>query len=127
MANWTPEGFVGEMFKIFKAFVPPPPAGIPSPMQWGNEAVVRERLKNFSEVRLARRIAVMRYPFGPAEAVDYFRRYYGPTGRAFDSLDPAAQERLRQALVELQTAHNVSGQPDITENHAEYLEVIAWR
>jgi ubiquinone/menaquinone biosynthesis C-methylase UbiE len=126
MANWTPEGFVGKMFQIFKAHVPPPP-GIPSPLLWGDEATVRERLKGFSEIRLARRIAVMRYPFGPAETVEFFRRYFGPTGRAFDSLDAAAQEAFRQALVKFQTAYNMSAAPNTTEVHGEYLQVIARR
>jgi ubiquinone/menaquinone biosynthesis C-methylase UbiE len=126
MANWTPEGFVGKMFQIFKAHVPPPP-DIPSPLLWGDEATVRERLKDFSEIRLARQIAVMRYPFGPAETVEFFRRYFGPTGRAFDSLDAAAQETFRQALVKFQTAYNMSAAPNTTEVHAEYLQVIARR
>jgi len=61
MANWTPEGFIGQMFKIFKAHLPPPPAGVASPMGWGDEATVGSRLRpGFTEVRMTRRIAVMR-------------------------------------------------------------------
>src|ERR1051325_1102547 len=60
LANWTPEGFIGEMFKVFKAHLPPPPAGIPSPMSWGDEATVRSRLRHgFTDVHLTRRIALM--------------------------------------------------------------------
>jgi ubiquinone/menaquinone biosynthesis C-methylase UbiE len=126
MANWTPGGFIGKMFEVFKAYLPPPP-GIPSPMLWGDEATVRERLKAFAEVKLTRRMARMWYPFPPAETVDFFRRYYGPTGRAFDALRPDRQAELRRALVELQAAHNASGTPGTTEAPAEYLEVIAVR
>jgi hypothetical protein len=127
LANWTPEGFLGNMFNVFKAHLPPPPAGVPSPMSWGDESIVRPRLKAFADVRVARRIALMRYPFPPAETVDFFRRYYGPTQRAFASLDASAQVRLRQDLVELQTANNIAKKPQTTEVAAEYLEVIAVR
>ena len=127
MANWTPEGFLGKMFEAFKAHLPPPPHGIPSTMLWGDEATVRDRLKRFERIGLTRRIAVMRYPFPPAETVEFFRRYYGPTGRAFDMLDARAQDALRRSLVELQAAHNVSPTPDTTEVHAEYLEIVATR
>ena len=126
MANWTPEGFIGKMFEVFKRHLPPPPA-IPSVMLWGHEPTVRERLRAFAEVKLTRRMAVMRYPFPPAEAVDFFRRYYGPTGKAFDALSPDKQAALYNDLVELQSTHNASSTPGTTENHAEYLEVIAVR
>lgn len=126
LANWTPEGFIGKMFKVFKAHLPPPPAGVPSPMTWGDEAMVRERLETgFTDVRLTRRIALMRYPFPPTESVEFFRQYYGPTNRAFASLAPSAQAALRHDLVELQTAHNIAAAPGTTEVAAEYLEVIA--
>jgi ubiquinone/menaquinone biosynthesis C-methylase UbiE len=127
MANWTPQGFIGEMFEVFKAHLPPPPPGIASTMLWGDEATVRRRLSQFAEVHLTRRHAVMRYPFPPAETVDFFRRYYGPTGKAFDALRPERQAALYHDLVALQTAHNVASAPGTTEVHAEYLEVVARR
>ncbi len=128
LANWTPEGFVGKMFKVFKAHLPPPPAGVPSPMSWGDKATVRSRLqRGFAVLRLARRIALMRYPFPPAETVEFFRRYYGPTHRAFASLDAPAQAALRRDLVELQTANNIAKTSGTTEVAAEYLEVVAVR
>jgi ubiquinone/menaquinone biosynthesis C-methylase UbiE len=127
MANWTPEGFIGRMFDVFKAHLPPPPQNIPSTMLWGDEPTVRDRLKAFAEVKLTRRIALMQYPFAPSETVDFFRRYYGPTGRVFDALSPERQAALRRVLVELQTAYNSSETPGTTEARAEYLEVIAQR
>ena len=128
LANWTPEGFIGKMFKVFKAHLPPPPAGFPSPMDWGDVTTVRSRLQHgFSSVRLTRRMAMMRYPFPPAETVEFFRQYYGPTQRAFASLDAPAQAALRRDLVELQTANNTAGIHDTTEVAAEYLEVVAVR
>ena len=81
----------------------------------------------FADVRLTRRIALMRYPCPPAETVEFFRQYYGPTQRAFASLDTSAQAVLRRDLVEFQTANNIAGTPGTTEVAAEYLEVIAVR
>ena len=127
MANWTPGGFIGKMFEVFKKHRTPAPGTLPSPLLWGDETTVLRRLREFGEIRLARRMAVLRYPFSPAETVELFHRNYGPTGTAFESLDPAAQEALRRDLVILQTAHNSSGTPDVTEVRAEYLEIIARR
>jgi SAM-dependent methyltransferase len=128
MANWTPEGFIGKMFQVFKAHLPPPPAGVPSPMDWGDEATVRARLRQgFADVHLTRRIALMRYPFPPAQTVEFFRQYYGPTQKAFAALDPAGQAALRRDLVKLQTAHNTARTSGTTEVAAEYLEVVAVR
>jgi len=128
LANWTPEGFIGKMFNVFKAHLPPPPAGVPSPMGWGDEATVRSRLAHgFTDVRLTRRIALMRYPFPPAETVEFFRQYYGPTQKAFAALEVSAQDALRRELVELQTANNLAKTPGTTEVAAEYLEVVAVR
>ena len=126
LANWTPEGFIGKMFGVFKAHLPPPSPGVPSPMEWGSEPIVQQRLKNgFTNVRLTRRAAKMCYPFPPAEAVEFFRKYYGPTLRAFESLAPTGQAGLRRDLVELQTRHNTATIPGTTEVTAEYLEVVA--
>jgi hypothetical protein len=69
----------------------------------------------------------MRFPFPPAETVEFFRKYYGPTNSAFDSLTSERQAALRRDLVELQTSHNTASVPGTTEVAAEYLEVIATR
>lgn len=128
LANWTMEGFIGEMFAIFKGHLPPPPAGVPSPMEWGSEPIVTKRLESgFANVRLTRRVEVMRFPFPPAEVVEFFRKYYGPTLRAFESLPPSGQEALRRDLVELQTQYNSAKISGTTEVAAEYLEVVATR
>ncbi len=127
LANWTPGGFIGKLFDVFKRHVPPPP-GLPSPMLWGDEKVVRDRLAAGTDyLRLTRRIARLRFPFNPAGTVEFFRQYYGPTQRAFVSLAPEAQAALRADLEDLQSRHNVSARADETENLAEYLEVQARR
>jgi ubiquinone/menaquinone biosynthesis C-methylase UbiE len=71
MANWTPEGHVGEMFKVLARHVPPPV--MPSPMKWGDEACVRERFgQRVSKLTMTRRLYPLRYPFPPAEVVEFF-------------------------------------------------------
>ena len=125
MGNWTPQGFVGQMFKTVAKFIAP--SGMPSPTLWGDEPTVRERLgKGLSELRMTRRTYAFSYPFPPAEVVEFFRLYYGPTHQAFAALDGDGQDRLRQELESLWSAHNRGGR-DTTTVFAEYLEVIGIR
>lgn len=125
MANWTPQGFVGQMFKAVSTFIAP--SGMPSPVLWGDETTVRERLgKGLSELNLVRRHYTFSYPFPPSEVVDFYRLYYGPTNQAFTSLDADGRERLRQELDGLWSAHN-RARKDCTIVLAEYLEVIGVR
>jgi 2-polyprenyl-3-methyl-5-hydroxy-6-metoxy-1,4-benzoquinol methylase len=127
LANWTREGFFGKMFAIFARYNPPP-AGIPSPLLWGDEAVVRALFEGVADdLQLTRRVARGCLPFDPAGTVEFFRRYYGPTQRAFAALDSAGQAALKLDLVELQTRHNLSTRPNETETSGEYLEVHARR
>lgn len=126
MANWTPEGFIGQMFKTIGKHVPPPPL-MPSPLLWGNEAAVRERLKDgIAELTLTKRQYPFDYPFPPAEVVTFFRTYYGPTNRAFAALDAAGQAALHADLQQLWAQHNLSTDGG-TRYQAEYLEVLAIR
>jgi SAM-dependent methyltransferase len=125
MANWTPEGFVGQMFKLVAKFIAP--SGMPSPTLWGDEDVVRQRLGGFvSDFWLTRRNYVFSYPFSPGEVVDFFRKYYGPTNRAFAALNQKDGQLLHNELESLWSSHN-HGTKDFTVVKAEYLEVIAIR
>lgn len=125
MANWTPSGFVGQMFKTIARYIAP--SGMPSPVLWGDEATVRQRLRNgISSIKFALRTYQFNYPFSPADVVDFFRRYYGPMTRAFSALDTNGQNKLREELVALWSSHN-NATPNITQVDAEYLEVIATR
>lgn len=126
MANWTPEGFIGQMFKVIGSHVPPP-AIMPSPLKWGTEEAVRERLgSGVRDLRLTKRLYPIQYPFPPADVVEFFRTYYGPTNRAFAALDEPRQALLRRDLEEVWSQHNqASG--DSTRIESEYLEVIAVR
>jgi SAM-dependent methyltransferase len=125
MANWTAEGFIGQMFKNVAKFIGP--SGMPSPVLWGDEATVQERLGHgLSRLSLVKRQYLFSYPFPPSEVVEFFRLYYGPTNRAFASLDAEGQAHLRKDLETLWTAHNQAG-PDCTTVYGEYLEVIGIR
>ncbi|MEP7273412.1 MAG: methyltransferase domain-containing protein [Acidobacteriota bacterium] len=128
LANWIPTGFVGQMFKTTGAHVPPPPL-MPSPLLWGDEKTVRERLAgSISDIQFARRVITFRFPFAPADVVEFWRIYYGPTNRAFEALkaEPEKQAALRHDLERLWSAHN-HATDDTTRVEAEYLEVNAIR
>ena len=125
MANWTPGGFIGQMFKAIAKHIAP--SGMPSPVLWGDEATVRDRLREgIADLKFTRRIYHFDYPFPPDAVVDFFRTNYGPMSRAFASLDANGQEKLRSELVSLWSAHN-NAVDGTTKVDAEYLEVIATR
>jgi ubiquinone/menaquinone biosynthesis C-methylase UbiE len=126
MANWTKEGFVGRMFGAIGRHVPPPP--MPSPVLWGSEGVVRERLGDgVSTLRLARVSYRFDYPFSPSGTVEFFRQHYGPATRAFAALGDSAQVSLLSELTDLWSSNNESLERDRTVVNAEYLEVIGVR
>jgi SAM-dependent methyltransferase len=126
MANWTPTGFIGQMFKIVGSHVPPPP-NMPSPILWGVEDVVRERLgEGVSSLETTRHLIRFIYPFSPAQSVDYFRRYYGPTERAFNALDENGKNALQHDMEQHWTTHN-QATDGTTDVPSEYLKVVAVR
>jgi SAM-dependent methyltransferase len=126
MANWTPEGHVGQMFKIIGKYVPPP-ALMASPAKWGDEVTVCERLRDgIAKLDITNRLYPMRYPFTPVEVVEFFRMYYGPTNRAFEALDAAGQCAMRHDLEQLWTGNNLA-RDGSTLVESEYLEVVAIR
>jgi len=123
MANWTGAGFIGQMFKIISRFSDS--ATIPSPLLWGDEATVEERFgPEVIDLHLRRRNHLFRYPFPPADVVDFFRLYYGPVNRAFASLDERGRNAIRRELESLWSAHNMA-KGGFTVVEAECLEVIA--
>jgi SAM-dependent methyltransferase len=126
MANWTPGGFVGQMFGTIGRHVPPPPL-MPPPVKWGDEATLRERLRDgIATLEATRRTYPMRYPFPPADVVEFFCEYYGPTNRAFAALDEAGRRALRAELETLWAGSNLA-RDGSTHVEAEYLEVVAVR
>lgn len=126
MGNWTPTGFVGQMFKTMGKHVPPPALMVP-PVKWGDEEVIRERFNDgISYLKLNRRLYSFSYPFPPSEVVEFFRLYYGPTHKAFAALDTEKQSALRQDLEQLWMDHNTATD-GTTFLESEYLEVVAIR
>ena len=88
LANWTPEGFIGQLFKIIGRHVPPP-AGVKSPALWGTNDRLGELFPGH-EIMATRRIFNFRYK-SPSHWIEIFKTYYGPTHRAFAALEPAKQ------------------------------------
>lgn len=122
LANWTPEGFVGRLFKVVGSFVPPP-AGLRSPSAWGSEPRIVELFGPAARnIRTERKICAFRYASAD-HWVDFFRAYYGPTHKAFAALDEAGQIALRQALTALAGEWNRGGAGSLVVP-AEYLEVV---
>jgi SAM-dependent methyltransferase len=126
MASWTPQGFIGRMLKVIVGYVPPAP-GVPSVLLWGDPETVRTRLgAGVTVLRAERRPMVLEYPVSPAQTVELFRTWYGPTVRAFAALDEGRQRGLFDDLVRLWTEHNTAG-PHATRVESEFLEVVATR
>ncbi|MGH9536892.1 MAG: class I SAM-dependent methyltransferase [Terriglobales bacterium] len=124
MGNWTPEGFVGQMFQITARHAPPPPGMLP-PSLWGVDKVVAERLGG-PGVRLqtSKQELHFDYPFAPGDTVAFFRKYFGPTQTTFARLDEPAQKALADDLTGHWTRNNL-GDANHTIVKAEYLEVRA--
>jgi len=123
MGNWTPESFPGQMFRISAGHVPPPPGMLP-PTLWGDEKIVGERLGPGVRLQTSKQELTFDYPFGPAEAVAFFRKYFGPTQMTFARLDEPAQKALADDLIQHWAKNNV-GDASHTLIRAEYLEVHA--
>ena len=125
LANWVPDGFVGNMFRTVGKHFPPPP-GVKPPPLWGTEDRLRELLGDgISSMETRRRTYVFRY-LSADHFIERFRSYYGPMHKAFDSLDPEGREALRRDLKGLIGDWNVSGD-ETTVLASDYLEVVAVR
>jgi SAM-dependent methyltransferase len=126
LASWTPGGFIGETFQIFSRYHPPAP-GLQPPVRWGDPAYLDSLFDHAaSSMTSDRRTAIFR--FGSAEEnIDFFRTYYGPTLRAFESLDPARRESLRNDLLTLARRYDRNGGTGPIAIAADYLETLIVR
>ena len=120
LANWTPEGFVGQVFKIIGKHVPPP-AGIKSPALWGTEPRLAELFPGH-EVKAQKQIFNFRYK-SAGHWLEIFKAYYGPMNRAFAALDAGKQAALQADVVELLARMNRGGKETLIVP-GEYLEVV---
>lgn len=125
LASWTPEGFIGDLFRLIASYVPPP-AGLKSPMLWGAEPRIVELFGPASiDIRCERRLFNFRYQ-SAAHWIEVFRNYYGPTHKVYAALDPDRQASLTRDLGALLERLNVGGATSLVVP-SEYLEVVITR
>jgi ubiquinone/menaquinone biosynthesis C-methylase UbiE len=125
LANWTPESFIGQLFKTIGKYILPAP-GVKSPALWGTKARLEELFgKTAREIRTTSREFAFRYR-SPAHWIDVFRTYYGPMNKTFGALDAEKQAAFTQDLLSLMQSRNRSGDRTLVLP-SEYLEVVIER
>ena len=122
LANWTPDGFIGQLFKTLAKYLPPP-AGAKSPALWGTKARIDEMFgARARDIQTTRRNFTFRYR-SPEHFIDIFKTYYGPVLKAFAALDAAKQNGLKRDMLALIATMNRSDD-DTMVVPSEYLEVV---
>jgi ubiquinone/menaquinone biosynthesis C-methylase UbiE len=123
MANWTPEGHAGQMFKLATKYIPPP--DMPPPVLWGVPDKVKERFGDkVTDLTMTPVMADMTFDMSPAEVVEYFRQYFGPTQMAFKAIPEDQHEAYRSDLESLWKQNNLASD-GTTHSKSEFLEVRA--
>jgi ubiquinone/menaquinone biosynthesis C-methylase UbiE len=124
MANWTPEGFIGQMFQVVGKHAPPPP-GLKPPVLWGTEDYLRELFGDrISSLATERRLFNGRFR-DPDHMIGFFRAYFGPTKVAFERVGDDGADALEADLRDVIERANVDDRTLVAPG--EYLEVIAVR
>jgi ubiquinone/menaquinone biosynthesis C-methylase UbiE len=122
LANWTPDGFIGRLFKVVGTYVAPP-AGLKSPALWGTESHIVELFgSRAANIRCVRRDFNFRYR-SPAHWLQVFRDYYGPVHKTFAALDESARQALERDITALLSQMNTGGATSLIVP-SEYLEVV---
>jgi SAM-dependent methyltransferase len=125
LANWTPESFIGQLFKTIGKYVPPAP-GVKSPALWGNRARLDELFgKGARNIRAISRHFTFRYR-SPAHWLEIFRSYYGPMNKTFAALDAQKQAAFKLEIEALMARDNRSDDGTLVLP-SEYLEVVIER
>ncbi len=125
LANWTPDGFIGQVFKTIGKYMPPP-SGTMSPALWGTRGHMAELFEpHASSIKSAQRTFAFRYP-SPEHWLEVFQTYYGPLLKTFAALAPVQQAELRSDLLDLISRLNRSGDRSMVVP-SEYLEVVIMR
>jgi SAM-dependent methyltransferase len=125
LANWTPDSFIGQLFKTIGKYIPPAP-GVKSPALWGTQARLEELFGTGArEIRTTSREFTFRYR-SPAHWIEVFRTYYGPMNKTFGALDADKQAAFTQDLLVLMESRNRSGDATLVLP-SEYLEVVITR
>lgn len=126
LACWTPDGFIGETFRLFSRYLPPTP-GLRPPVRWGDEAYQRELFgDSVSSMTSYPRTAIFRYR-SAEENVDFFRTYYGPTLRAFDALPAERRAALNSDMIALVHRYDRNAGTGPVAIAADYLETVIIR
>lgn len=122
LANWTPDGFIGQLFKTIGRYVTPP-AGLDSPARWGTEAFLQQQFGHrVRQIQIKRREFHFRYR-SPQHWLEVFSRYYGPTLKAFEALPPELHDSLRADILDLIERFN-RADDDSMVVPSEYLQVV---
>jgi ubiquinone/menaquinone biosynthesis C-methylase UbiE len=124
LASWTPEGFLGDLFRLVARHVPPIP-GVRSPLLWGTDAHIQELFGSAASIRHTRRNFAFRYR-SPEHWVEIFRTFYGPVHKAFAALTADGQAALESELIALLRKADRGGDAGLVVP-AEYLETIITR
>ena len=125
LANWTPEGFIGKVFKTLGGHVAPP-AGVASPALWGTRAWVEQHFGSHArEIVFNNRDFMFRYR-SPEHFMEIFRAYYGPIHKAFLALEPAGQAGLEKDLLATIAAFNTASDGSVRVPSA-YAEIVITR
>ena len=125
LSNWTPEGFIGQLFKVIGTYIPAP-AGLKSPALWGTEPHIVELFgAHAANIRASRKIFNFRYR-SAAHWIQIFRDFYGPTHKAFAALDAVGQDALAKDITALLNRCNTAGPASLVVP-GEYLEVVIGR
>lgn len=125
MANWTPSGFVGQLYKIAGAYLPTA-QNHAAPFMWGDMARLASLFgEAVADFRCRRRQTTLRFPFGARKTVEYWSAYYGPTRRVFEMIGESERACLLHDMEWLFAANEAAGSETDTLIKAEYLEVMA--
>ena len=121
LANWTPEGFIGRLFKLVGQYVPPAP-GLKSPALWGTRAHLNALFGPDGQVNAKNTDFIFRYK-SPEHWLTFFRGHYGPVLKAFEAIDPEAREGLQADIDQLLRELNIARDGTLVIP-GEYLEVV---
>jgi hypothetical protein len=125
LANWTPDSFIGQVFKTIGKYIAPP-TGVKSPALWGTKERLAELFGDSArDIRATSREFMFRYR-SPAHFIEVFRAYYGPMNKAFAALEGERQAAFAQDLTALMDSRNRSGDGTLVLP-SEYLEVVVER
>ena len=121
MANWTPEGYVGQLFKLIGSYIAPA-AGLNPPSRWGTSDFIELAFKDAQHILTIKKIFNMRM-HSAQHWLDLFRDYYGPVHKAFQALDDKTAVQFEKDILALVNSFNISGD-DTLVLPSEYLEIV---